>query len=216
MPLQNRVDPFGHIHAVPERGLFMGNRGILHDDRRRLGRARWRHRTWIVCVTAFRGRKREVMSPRRYTELFFLDEATALAAGHRPCFECRREAAREYQSAFAAGLTLPEVPRADEMDRYLHRERTAPRGEERPRWSARVGELPDGVLVLAREGRETPHLVIDGLRLPWTFGGYGASIPADPGEIVEVLTPPSSVAAMAAGYRPVLHPSAEATIARSP
>src|SRR5688500_15168681 len=91
MPLQNRVTPFGEIEAAPARGLFMGNRGILHDANQQLGRARWRHKSWVTCLLSFKDRRREVMAPRRYTELFFCDEAVALAAGHRPCAECRRE-----------------------------------------------------------------------------------------------------------------------------
>jgi len=117
--LQNRVTPFGEIVATPARGLSMGNRGILHDDRRRLGRRRWTHKAWICCVTEFRGRRRQVMAPGRYTELFFLDEAVALAAGHRPCFECRRAAANAFAACWGG------EPRAPDMDRVLHAERLA-------------------------------------------------------------------------------------------
>ena len=120
-PLQNRVDPFGDFHAVAARGAMMGNRGgRLHRDDRALGSRRWTNKRWIVCVCAFKGRWREVWGPG-YTELFFLDEPTALAAGHRPCFECRREAAKAFLAAFpnSAGFG------ADAMDEVLHRERLA-------------------------------------------------------------------------------------------
>src|SRR3546814_7635859 len=103
MPVRNRVDPYGDIVAVPARGMFMGNRGILHDAEGRLGTSRWKLRAWLICRTCFRGRQRQIMSPNRYTELFFLDEATALAAGHRPCFECRRRDFVQFRDAWAAG-----------------------------------------------------------------------------------------------------------------
>ena len=115
MPLQNRVTPFGAIVATPERGTMVGNRGVLHDDERRLVRP-WRLRRWICCVLEFKGIRRTVMSPRRWTELFFLDEATAFAAGHRPCFECRRASALAYQAAWARAFGLRELPKADAMD----------------------------------------------------------------------------------------------------
>ncbi len=139
MTLCNRVTPFGDIIATPERGTMMGNRGILHDERRRLGRRRWAHKAWICCLTEFRARKRRVMAPGRYTELFFLDEAVALAAGHRPCFECRREAARAYAACWGGN------PRAGEMDRVLHAERLD--GKRQRIHSCEAADLPDGAFV---------------------------------------------------------------------
>ncbi len=128
MALQNRVTPTGAIVADPARGCFMGNRGILHDDRKRLGRARWRHKHWIVCVLAFRGRWRRVMEPRRYTELFFLDEAVALAAGHRPCAECRRGRYQDFLAGWANGTGhAGAIPKAAELDGILHAARMDPR-----------------------------------------------------------------------------------------
>ena len=192
-PLQNRVDPFGDFHAVAARGAMMGNRGgRLHREDRTLGSRRWTNKRWIVCVCAFKGRRREVWG-RGYTELFFLDEPTALAAGHRPCFECRREAAKAFLAAFpdSAGFG------ADAMDEVLHRERLAD-GRKRL-WRSRLGALPDGAMVVSGAGA---HAVQDGKLAPWSFEGYGAPVTLPAGIEVDVLTPPSTVAALAAGYRP--------------
>jgi hypothetical protein len=192
-PLQNRVDPFGEFHAVAERGGLMGNRGgRLHRDDQTLSGRRWTSRRWIACVCAFKGRRREVWG-KGYTELFFLDEPTALAAGHRPCFECRRQAAKAFLAAF------PGRPGgADDMDEALHRERVENRRKRL--WRARLGELPDGAMI-ARQGRA--HAVRSGALLPWSFAGYGTPALLEPKAIVDVLTPPSTVAALRAGYRPL-------------
>lgn len=192
-PLQNRVDPFGVFHAVPERGLFMGNRGgKIHRDDRTLGAKLWTNKRWLICLCAFKGRRREVWGAG-YTELFFLDEPTALAAGHRPCFECRRDAARAFLAVF------PGAPRgADAMDAVLHRERLD--GASRRLSRMRAGSLPDGAF-FARDGRA--FAVRGGAASPWSFGGYGPPETLAADEAVDVLTPPSSVAALAAGYRPL-------------
>lgn len=185
----------------------MGNRGILHDADRQLGRARWKLRAWLICLTAFGGRQRRVMAPNRYTELFFLDEATALAAGHRPCFECRRRAFLDYRAAWAAGTgwTGAAPPRVVDMDACLHRERVDATSRAKRTWTTRLGGLPDGTMV-AVAGE--PLLVLGDRLLPWRFEGYGAARPRPDLPAVDVLTPPSSVAAIAAGYRPVIHASA--------
>jgi len=204
MPLQNRVTPSGEIVADPSRGLLMGNRGCLHGQGRTLGVSRWRSKLWICCLLDYQGVQRDPMPPGRWTALFFLDEATALAAGHRPCGYCRRGDFLAFAEAWRAARCLPRRPWAAEMDTALHRERTD-RSRRKLSYLARVHELPDGVMI--RDGGGPGLLIADRVR-PWSFGGYGAPAPADPGGRVEVLTPPSIVAAITAGYRPLVHPSA--------
>ena len=198
MARQNRVTPAGEIVATPERGTFMGNRGRLHDEHGRVRRA-WQVKRWIVCVLQFKGRKRRLMRPGYYTELFFLDEATALAAGHRPCAECRRERFEAFRRAWAAGGELPTAP---QMDERLHAERLAPDGTKRT-FTAPLAELPDGSFV-ARDGR--PHLVWNGGLFVWSLAGYGARRELPDGSVT-VLTPPSTVAALRGGYVPAVHAS---------
>lgn len=198
MPLRNRVDPFGGIHAVPERGLFMGNRGgRIHDPETRTltGRSH-ASRRWICCLLSFKGRRRPVMG-RSYTELFFMDEVVALAAGHRPCFECRREDAKAFAAAWGAaeGTSLPD---ADAMDVRLHAER---RGA-RPLLPA--GGLPDGTVY--DDGGRAFALRGD-MRLLFRFAGWRAA-GSRPRGVVAVLTPRSTLAAFAGGYAPAWHPSA--------
>jgi hypothetical protein len=198
MPRPNRMTPFGVPEADPARGLFMGNRGCLVDGQGRLARG-WRGERWITCLLEFKGRRRRpLMAPGRYTELFFLDEATALAAGHRPCAECRRADLNAFRAAWLQ-VHPCDAGRLEVLDHRLHAERTAP-----DRWRADARELPDGAMV-ALDG--APWLVLDGALLAWSHGGYtaGRALPAAP---VPVLTPPSSVAVLAAGWRPRLHPSA--------
>jgi hypothetical protein len=203
MPLQNRVDPYGKLHAVAARGAWMGNRGVLHDESRRVVAA-WRTRRWIACVLEFKGRRREVFAPRRYSELFFLDEATALAAGHRPCAECRRARYEEFRAAWAAGrrgAARRTLPGADAMDRVLHAERVDRRRGKRT-YAARLSALPDGTMV---EHAGRPHLLWARRLLPWRFEGYGAPSRVAPGTRVRVLTPRSIVAAIRAGFVPQVH-----------
>jgi hypothetical protein len=205
-PLQNRVTPDGEIVAVPARGLLMGNRGCLHGPDRRLGTTRWRSKLWICCVLDWRGRRRDPMPPGRWTALFFLDEATALAAGHRPCGYCRRPAYLAYAEAWRTARGLAERPRAGEMDARLHAERVDSRSRRQRTHRVAAAELPGGVLV-RHDG--AAGLLAGGLVLPWSFAGYLPPVPVRPGAVLDVLTPPSSVAAIAAGYRPLLHPSAD-------
>jgi hypothetical protein len=162
-PRQNRVTPFGEIVASPERGTIMGNRGILHDA---LGRIRrpWATRAWICCVLEFRGRRDPVMAPGHYTRLFFLDEPTALAAGHRPCAYCRRPAYLAFRDAWAsanADRGLGPTPRATEMDRVINDERIGPGGSKRLH-RARLSDLPDGVILVLDTAEQSPdnHLVL--------------------------------------------------------
>lgn len=205
MSLQNRVTPFGEIVASGARGTFMGNRGCLHDGDRRLTGRRWTTRAWVTCLLSFRGRRRAPMTPGRYTELFFLDEATALAAGHRPCGECRRAAYLSFKACWAAGAGLvPATLTATAMDRVLHADR---RGADRRQrtWSAPVDALPAGTMVVV-DG--VAGLAGNGAWQAWRPEGYGPPAAVAPGREVVVLTPRSTVAALQAGYRPVLHPTA--------
>ena len=198
MARQNRVTPLGELIADPARGLVYGNRGCLHDDSGRIRRA-WQVKRWIACRLEFRGRRRRpLLQPGRYTELFFLDEATALAAGHRPCAECRR-------ADYDRFVELTGGLRADAIDERLHAERL--RGRERRLHAARYDELPDGTFVIL-EG--TPRLLLGDELLTWTPGGYTERRPRPTGE-AEVITPPSLLALLAAEWDPLVplvHPSA--------
>jgi hypothetical protein len=205
VPLQNRVDPFGELFATPARGLFMGNRGgRIHTDDRKLTKRRWASRQWICCVLDFKNRQRDVWG-RYYTELFFLDEVTALAAGHRPCFECRRKDAEAFARAWQQAFKLVRSPHADEMDRVLHAERLNGRAKRLHRRN--IDELPDGAFVTLGEGA---WAVRGNVLLRWSPEGYEARQRRPRDTTVDVLTPPAIIDAIAAGYRPRWHPSAEA------
>jgi hypothetical protein len=206
MPLQNRVTPAGEIVADPGRGLLMGNRGCLHRADRTLGAARWRSKMWICCVLEWRAVRRDPMPPGRWTALFFLDEATALAAGHRPCGYCRRADFLAYARAWQEAAALARPPRAGEMDARLHAERVDARTRHQRTRAARADELPDGVMI---RRADACGLLAAGRLWPWSLRGYLAPAAVTPGERVELLTPPASVAAIAAGYEPMLHPSAQ-------
>jgi hypothetical protein len=206
-PLQNRVTPTGEIVADPGRGLLMGNRGCLHGPDRRLGAARWRSKLWICCVLAWKGVRRDPMPPGRWTALFFLDEATALAAGHRPCAYCRRADFVAFAEGWRSAHGLMERPRAAQIDARLHSERVDPRSRRQLTRPAVAGELPDGVMI--RHGGAVGLRAGDGM-LPWSFAGYEAPVALPPTTPVELLTPPATVATIAACYRPLLHPSAAA------
>jgi len=189
MPHRNRVTPYGEIVAMPERGTLMGNRGVLHGDDG-AHRRDWQLRRWIACRLEFKGRRRQLRRPGRWTELFFLDEATALAAGHRPCAECRRADYKRWQAAWPHADTS-----ADAMDRVLHGDRLD--GGEKRTHEARLGELPGGVIV---ERGGAPWLLAGDRLHPWTPAGYGEPARAAPRERVSVLTPAVTVGVLAAGY----------------
>ena len=182
MPLQNRVTPLGELIATPERGHVFGNRGALHDDEQRI-RRRFVGKRWIACRLEFRGRYRGAMPPRRYTGLFFLDEATAFAAGHRPCAECRHEDYTRY-------LELAGASGADELDARLHAERLGSKPV------LPIDGLPDGVFVL-HEG--APWLVLGDELLRWTPGGYPEAIPRRRGA-EPVITPSTTVEVLRSGW----------------
>jgi hypothetical protein len=208
MPLQNRVTPFGEIVAHPARGTVMGNRGILHDAGQRLGRSRWRHPHWIACRLEFKGRRRHLMAPRAYTELFFLDEATALAAGHRPCAECRRAAFDAFRSAWHDAFEETKGTRAPDIDRALHRARVESRSRRQITFAAELDRLPDGAFVILPGEPATAWLVLDDRLFPYAPEGYGPARVRPSGCEAHVLTPEPTVAVLAAGYRPELHRSA--------
>ncbi len=200
MPLQNRVDPFGELFATSARGLLMGNRGgRLHGDDKSLGTRRWASKQWICCRLAFNDRHRSVWADG-YTELFFLDEVTALAAGHRPCFECRRKDAEHFARAFdGAGRRAS----AAAMDTRLHAERLA--GKAKRTYRRDIDMLPDGAMI-ARGG--AAYAVRGDRLLRWTPSGYTEATPRPRASAVDVLTPPSILAVLARGYRPLWHGSA--------
>lgn len=204
MSLQNRVDPFGELIVVAARGTRFGNRGgRFHTDDKTLTKRRWVSRAWICCVLEFKNRRRDVWG-RFYTELFFLDEVTALAAGHRPCFECRRKDAVAFAAFWRQAFKLKAPPRAGAMDDVLHRERLDGRLQRRHRRA--LDDLPDGAVVAMDEGA---FAVRGGALLPWTPAGYAARKSRPRGRMVEVLTPPAILAVLGAGYRPQWHPSAD-------
>ena len=206
MPLQNRVTPFSELVADPARGLVYGNRGCLHDADGHI-RRRYNGKRWIACLLEFRGRRRAALQqPGRYTELFFLDEATAFAAGHRPCAECRRA---DYDRFGEIWRELhPGQIGADAIDAQLHAERVDPASREQLRHEAALNNLPDGTFVL--RGGE-PFLVVEAELLRWTAAGYLERMPRPAWDGAIVLTPPSLVAVLRAGWQPLvplLHPSA--------
>ena len=208
MPLQNRMTPFGEIVSSPARGLLMGNRGILHNDDRRLGTARWQHPHWVVCRLDWKGRRQEVMRPGAYTQLFFLDEAVALAAGHRPCAHCRRADYEAFVSAWMAAAGRAERPRAAEIDWQLHRERVDPATRRQVTHAAQLDALPDGTFVTLPGKPATAYLVLGRTLLTWNADGYRGLRERPAGLEVVVLTPRTTVGALAAGFKPQLHPSA--------
>jgi hypothetical protein len=204
-PLQNRVTPFGDIVAIGQRGTFIGNRGIIHDAATKtLLRKRWSTKAWLVCLLEFRGVRRDVMARRSWTELFFLDEAIALAAGHRPCFYCRRQDAEAFRGAWAKGRG-GDIPLAPEIDAALHLERLE---GGRKRIHAVPGppeELPDGAVISSGGAAYT---IAHSRAFRWTEQVYAAARPIPRAD--GLLTPPSTLLAIRADYRPALHPDLEA------
>jgi hypothetical protein len=198
------------IVAYPEHGLFMGNRGCLHNDNQQIVRQKCSVKRWIICLTSFKDRKRSLMAPRQYTELFFLDEATALAAGHRPCFECRRRDYRCFKATWVngnpeSGLTTKSS--INKVDAWLHHERLTKDGQQET-YTAVLRDLPSGTFFTI-PNCQTPLLIWNGTVLCWTPSGY-ESVPTirDYSEVV-VRTPRSTVNSLRAGYIPVVHSTAE-------
>lgn len=196
-PLQNRVTPHGEIIATPHRGAWMGNRGgRLHDDSKQLTARRWASKHWICCLLSFRGRQRQIMAPNRYTELFFLDEATGFAAGHRPCAECRRSDFNRFIQLWAGIRGLDGRAYVRDIDDQLHLERLSGRKNKRTHETSVQG-LPDGCFI---RFENQPMLIRGDAVLTWTPGGYADPLSKRSLDQVEVLTPPSLVQILQAGY----------------
>lgn len=207
MPLQNRVTPCSEIIVVAARGTMMGNRGIIHDaETRQLLSRRWQHQAWVCCVLSFKNQQHPIMGRSSYTELFFLDEATAFAAGHRPCAYCRRTDFNAFKRAWAQahGGTAEDL-RAPVIDRKLHRERST-RQRAQVTYKTTLADLPDGVFVKIDN---EPWLIQGHRLLHWSPQGYDAARERPMENTVEVLTPQSTVAAFAHGYRAQVHTSSE-------
>jgi len=207
-PRRNRVDPFGDLHATAERGLFTGNRGCLVDESGTTVRHH-RGKLWIICVLRYKDWKSPLDQPRHWTPLFFLDDAVALAAGHRPCGLCRRDAYRNYRAAVGRSLGLHEPPPASSLNEMLAAERLGPgrgmdRADDRLTWSAEAGSLPDGTVIVSPD-RE-PMLLWEGAGYAFAFSGWVPRGPRAYGR-VRVLTPPTSVEALRNGFFPELHDS---------
>jgi len=202
MTRQNRVTPYGELIAVPDRGMFWGNRGCIHDDEGNIVRYS-RGRTWATCVLEYKGICRTLMAPRRLTELFFLDEATALAAGHRPCGECRVREYRTFREAWTAAHGGSEA-RAPEMVRRMHEDRLSAPGIKRL-WSRPLDRLPDATMV---ELDDRPWLVLRDELLAWSPSGYVESRRRVGRAETTILTPMATVGVLEAGYHAVVHQSA--------
>ena len=205
MPYQNKVDPWGNIHAVKSRGMFLGNRGVLHNENQQIV-ASHRIKGWVTCLLEFKDRKRKVMSPNRYTELFFLDEATAFSAGHRPCAECRRIRYNEFKEKWleANGKLLQgKKTTAPNMDSIIHQERIS--NKQKVTYPSTINSLPDGTMI----GINSKAFLIWKSKLfEWSFSGYAISEMAyHINDQVIVLTPKSYVKTFSMGFVPEVHKS---------
>lgn len=203
---RNRVNPIGEIISTPARGNWLGNRGVIHNHDKEIIRL-FKHKAWIICQLSFKGRKRSIMTPDRWTELFFLDEATAFSAGHRPCFECRREDASRFKSSWIKGnpeFELTFKTRIGAIDEILQKDRMGTNGTKIT-YVETISMLPDGTFVLIDN---EPHLVYKESLFRWTPFGYEAPLSRKNLSDVIVLTPRSVVNAFASGYLPTVHHSA--------
>jgi hypothetical protein len=198
--LQNRVNPYGEIIETKARGSWMGNRGLLHNAEQHIIRS-YKLRAWITCLLQFKGRHREIMTPNRYTELFFFDEATAFAAGHRPCCECRREDFNRFKAFWIKGnseYNFSAKTSIDEIDKIIHHERMNSDGSKKI-YTANAGSLPDGTFISIGK---SPYLVVNRHMYLWTPAGYVKKQNLPVNHEVDVLTPKSIVNAFHAGYVP--------------
>lgn len=198
--LQNRVDPLGNIIKTSAKGLWMGNRGILHNDKKEVLRP-FKLKAWLICKLEFNGRKRQIMAPHRYTELFFMDEATAFAAGHRPCFECRRQDYNRFKLFWLKGnpeYGFDEKTSFQKIDDILHKERIG-RDKLKITFEEHADKLPDGTFVLLND---KPFLISGGMVYLWSAFGYEKGVLLHANNKLTVLTPRSVVSAFRAGYVP--------------
>lgn len=210
MPLRNRVDPFGDLHAVTPRGMFTGNRGCLVNDDGEVVRHH-RGSLWISCLVSYKDWRSPLAAPRHWTPLFFLDDAVALAAGHRPCGLCRPDSYRSYKNAVAAASRTPEPVGAADLNRLLTTERLRKgrgleRRNDRHLWTAPLHQLPIGTVIVGPERQ--PLIILDDQLMEFSFSGWTTPHPLPDTNVVTVLTPPTSVAALQHGFTPVLHQSA--------
>ncbi len=207
MPLQNRIDPWGQLNAVSAKGALLGNRGILHNEHKQVV-TQWKGKAWITCQIKFKERQSRPFAPDSYSQLFFVDEATAFSAGHRPCAECRRDRFNEFKAAWIKAnreLIQGENPTIADIDKVIHAERVT-EGRRKRTFTAQLGGLPAGTMI---EVNGTPLLVWRGKLLPWSFEGYGKSLTSLPSSTsVQVLTPASVVRVFASGFTPQVHLSA--------
>jgi hypothetical protein len=205
MPYQNKVDPWGKIHNVKSRGMFLGNRGILHNTSKEIVSTH-KIKGWVTCLLEFKGRKREIMSPNRYTELFFLDEATAFSAGHRPCAECRRERYNEFKEKWLnvnRDLLEGNTPTIANIDKVIHEERI--QKKEKITYITNFGLLPDGTMI---EQDSKAYLVWKNKLFLWSFSGYSlVNIKIGKNDVVKVLTPTSYVKLFSNNFSPIIHKS---------
>ncbi len=198
--LQNRVDPFGNIIKTSARGLWMGNRGVIHNEQQEIVKP-FKNKAWITCVLEFKGRQRTVMTPDRWTELFFMDEATAFSAGHRPCFECRREDAKEFKTSWIQGNAVHNFTMStsiNEIDEVIHGERIDG-AKKKLMHPLSPSEMPDGAFVL---WNDEPYLFSKLMLHRWTPFGYEGSFAVPEASMLLVLTPRSIINAFRAGYSP--------------
>ncbi len=202
MPLQNRVLPTGDIVAVNARGTLTGNRGILHDQDKQLSNRRWAHHAWIYCELEWKNRRRNVMSGRNWTELFFLDEAVALAAGHRPCGYCKRGRYSEFKAAWSRAYGMPAS--AKQMDALLQSSRVIPGSRKQLTTQLNATHLPDGAM-FSDKGKI--YLISGGLVRQFSEKGYGA-VSETPQHVVDVLTPMPILHVLRAGFKVSVHKSA--------
>lgn len=203
MPIPNRVDPWGNILAVSARGTFLGNRGILHNAQKQIVKP-YQHHSWVTCRLKFKNRKRKIMSPRAYTELFFLDESTAFAAGHRPCGECRREQFKQFKDLWVRANTKDQTNdiKISVIDRTIHKERINKR--VKVTYKDYVKGLPDGTMF---SDKGSAYLVFNDNVYLWSFEGYRLLDRVNFDDKVDVLTPRSIVNIYKMGFLPEVHDS---------